>query len=257
MSFYSSIASWYDLLFPFDEEQFNFLSSTLDPLSCTCPGIRAGNEPVSRQKYLDIGCGTGTMLSAFSDRFKHLCGLDSDPALLALAAKKLLPGEGKKVDLLEGDMANLFSLFHDEEFSFITCLGNTIPHLRNPDSMLQFLKSVRELLALDAWFVFQIIGYDRILDSRERGLPTIERGDVTFERYYSEPKQNGMIDFDTILSDPENDIEIKNSIELFPVRKAQMEEFLSAAGFSHFCFFGDFKAGPWTPDSSLLVGVCS
>lgn len=257
MSFYSSIASWYDLLFPFDETQFNFLASVLDPGSCPCPGLRAGNTPVSRQKYLDIGCGTGTMLSAFSDRFKHLCGLDSDPALLAIAAKKLLPGEGKKVDLLEGDMINLFSLFHDEEFSFITCLGNTIPHLRSPDNMLQFFKSVRELLGLDACFVFQVIGYDRILDSHERGLPTIERGDISFERYYSEPKQNGMIDFDTILTDPENDVEIRNSIELFPVRQKQIDDFLSSAGFTNRCYFGDFLGAPWTPESSLLVGVCS
>lgn len=256
MAFYTSIAKWYDDIFPFDESQYAFISGVLDPHLAGSRSVRAGKDPVSNRSFLDVGCGTGTLLSAFSDRFKRVSGLDMDEALLSLAAKKLLPGEGKKVDLIEGDMRKLDSLFPNDEFSFIGSFGNTLPHALGPEELVKVLTSIRTLLETDGVFLFQIINYDRILDTHERSLPTIYRGEVSFERLYSLPKSSGLLDFDTILCDPEHEVEIANTVELFPVRKGQIQEYLKSAGFDHVSFFGDFLGNPWTPESFLCIGLC-
>jgi len=257
MSFYASIAAYYDLLFPFDQAQFRFLETVIDPSCGECPGVRTGEEKLPGHAYLDVGCGTGTMLSALSDRFRKVVGVDGDDGLLALAAEKMLPGEGKKAEFLDEDMLELEEVLAEDEFDFITCLGNTLPHLTRPTDIQASLASVCNLLENNGVFVFQIINYDRVLSQGLRGLPPIETEGVTFERHYSAVKPDGTIDFSTALIDPSKDVEIRNSIPLFPITKAQMEGFLKAAGFGRWTFYGDWSGSPWNPESFMLIGVCS
>ena len=244
MDMYTRIADHYDLLFPLEAEVVSFLEQETASLE------------IPFDRYLDVGCATGALLLAFSGKFRRLYGLDLDPALLSLAAKKLFPLDTGKTELLEAGMTDLDTLFPEEEFSVITCMGNTLPHLELPE-FGPFLESVSRHLEGGGVFIFQIINYDRILDKALRGLPTLERGEVTFNRYYSLPKANGRIDFDTILTDPEEELEIENSVELTPVRKRQLEEYLYSAGFTRARFFGSFSGELWTPESFLTIGICS
>ncbi len=244
MAMYNRIAEYYDLLFPLEAQAGSFLERELAALE------------IPFDRYLDIGCATGTLLSAFSGKFRRLYGLDLDPALLSRVAKKLPPGVRERAELLEADMCDLDVLFPEEEFSVITCMGNTVVHLDLPE-LNDFLESVARHLEGGGVFIFQIINYDRVLDNHLRGLPTLERGEITFNRYYSLPKKNGRLDFDTILSDPENNREIRNSVELTPVRRKQIEEYLYNTGFTSVRIVGSFTGEPWTPDSFLTIGVCS
>ncbi len=256
MNFYTSIAPYYDLLFPYDETQIKFLEAVLSP-SLSRIDIRKGSANVSTRGYLDVGCGTGTILSAFTDQFHRLAGIDLDAELLKLAAEKMYPGEEERVELLEEDMLEIRTVFREETFSFITCLGNTIPHLAGERDVFLFFSTIFDCLDAGGVFVFQMINYDRILDGDIRGLDTIDRGKITFERQYSALKADGHIDFDTILNDEANDIIIKNSVELYPIRKGQAAAFLKKAGFSSTAFFGSFDGEPYVSDSLLLIGVCS
>lgn len=246
MAFYESIAPWYDDIFPYDEEEIAFLSSVFSRYS----------RPSGDRKLLDLGCGTGTVLSAFSGAFDKLVGVDLDPELLKLAAAKLLPRQADKAELLNGSILNLENLLDGEQFGCISCLGNTLPHLTGTGEIAAFFASVHRHLADAGVFVFQTVNFDRVLDFDLRGLPTIERGSLSFERYYSAPDRDGLIAFDTTLTVPESGAEIRNSIRLRPVRKAQYDEYLRSAGFSKRTFFGDYAGGEFTIDSFLLIGVC-
>jgi glycine/sarcosine N-methyltransferase len=257
MSFYTSIAPYYDLIFPFDQNQIRFLEAVLDPQIKRIPGIRDGLQSVARRSFLDVGCGSGTVLSEFTDRFNKLSGIDLNTELLKLAAKKMFPGEEEKVELFDEDIMEMDAILRNDSFSFITCLGNTIPHLIGPDQIPRFFKSVFDRLESEGVFVFQTINYDRILDGDLRGLPTIQTGEVTFERYYSSPKKNGLIEFDTILCDAETELELTNSVDLYPVRKAQMEKYLNAVNFTHCSFYGSYSGEVYEHDSMLLIGVCA
>lgn len=244
MEMYTRIADYYDLLFPVDCDSISFVENVLT------------GRRVSQDRFLDLGCATGTLLLALSKRFKHLYGIDVDSALLLRAEQKLGPDIMAKAEMLEASMKDLDMLFPEEEFSCITCMGNTMPHLLLPE-INTFLHNVFQHLESGGVFIFQNINYDRVLDLSLRGLPTLEQGEVTFSRYYSLPKTNGRIDFDTILSDPEHDREIRNSIELTPLRKTQLEEYLTASGFTRLNFYGSFAGTPWSEDSYLTIGVCS
>lgn len=205
---------------------------------------------------MDVGCGTGTVLSFFTDHFQKLIGIDLDEELLKLAVLKVLPGEDKKVELLNENMLELKTIFREDIFCFITCLGNTIPHITNIENMILFFRSIYELLESDGVFVFQMINYDKILDLELRGLDTIKRGDVVFERRYSAIKPSGLIDFTTNLYDLPKEIEIINNVELLPVRKMQIHEFLRSVGFSNIQYFGDFHREAYDNTSPLLICVC-
>ena len=257
MDFYESMAPYYDILFPKDAGTIGFLSARLGQ----------GGKPIAR--LLDVGCGTGTVLESLSGQFSSAIGIDLDPALLALAAKKLdcessgdplsdpVRYRSDSIELALADMRDLLSLFPEKEFSAILCLGNTLPHLPDDTSIREFFSSVGQLLAADGVLIFQIINYDRILDGAIDGLPAITRGAVSMSRAYSAPDASGIIVFSTELLDSESGKSARNSVQLYPLRLDSARAALVAAGFRSIEFFGDFSGNAWSPDSFLTIGVCS
>ncbi len=245
MSFYTSIAPYYDRIFPYDATVFNFLTNILD----------SADRPVSRRSFLDVGCATGTVLSALSGRFERLVGVDLDSSLVALAVEKLV-AEGIRADLRVADMMTIETEFPQEKFSLVACLGNTLPHLTGKGQLDLFFASVYRCLEDGGVFVFQIINYDRILDGHIRGLPVIERPGLIFTRTYPEQRPDGLLDFETILRDTGTNAEITNSVVLNPVRKDRIEELLHRAGFGRTVFFGNFAGDGYRSDSFLEIGVC-
>jgi glycine/sarcosine N-methyltransferase len=245
MSFYSGIATYYDVLFPYDDEEIFFLRRIL-----------ANVKDSHSKDFLDVGCATGAVLSAVSGQFRKLIGLDLNPDLLKIAGEKLYPSQIKKIELLEENMMNLGMLFPSESFGGITCLGNTLPHLTDQAAIESFFSQVNKALSEGGVFIFQTINYNRILDSDIRGLPIIEREGITFERYYSAVKKDGLIVFDVILSDAAKDLDIRESISLRPYKKEDFERCLRSAGFSRMEFFGDYAGSSYGAESPLLIGAC-
>jgi hypothetical protein len=82
------------------------------------------------------------------------------------------------------------------------CIGNVLPHLEGPKAILEALKRVAAGLRPQGKRLLQIINYDRILDQRIPGLPTITaEGGYEFRReYLFEGKK---IRFHTVLKSPE------------------------------------------------------
>ena len=62
-----------------------------------------------------------------------------------------------------------------------------------------------------------------------------------------------IIDFETILTIKEDKRQIENTIPLYPVRKAEIEQLLKDAGFSDIKFYGNFKREALTSDSIPLI----
>lgn len=241
MAFYSSIAPYYDRIFPFDPAQAAFL-------------IRSAERGAA---FLDIGCGSGSTLAALEPRFGQLEGLDPDPGLLGLARAKLAalrPGPEPGFLLHEASMTELPDLVSGRRFDLVSCLGNTLPHLTDPGRLAAVFRAVRELLVPGGAFVFQIINFDRVMEAGVRALPTLRDSTFSFERRYSPPDDTGLISFQTVLRDA-GGLELRNALPLRPLRQAELQAWLKQAGFGRVSFYGDFGGGTWTLASFLTIGL--
>jgi len=253
MDFYTSIAPYYDEIFPYDGVTLDFILRSLkhDKTDQMTDSILALSG-----RYLDLGCATGELALQAEPFFESVDALDLDPELIKKAKHKrdLLEAEVQnKIQFLTQDIQNIALVFKNKKFDAVSCFGNTLPHLKSPELLQGFFTQVKNILRLGASFSFQIINYDRILSGNIKSLPLVERENVHFERYYSNAKENGCLDFRTILEVKANKKKIENTVELFPYKSTDLKKYLTLAGFSEINFYGSFDRKPFTEDSYLLV----
>ena len=236
--FYSSIARWYDNIFPLNPAQLNF----------------AAHHTGEDGRILDVGCATGELALALSRTGRVVTGIDLDEEMLNIARAKAQT-DALEVQFLSHSMEHLEALSPAQAFHGILCMGNTLVHLRGPGEIEDFLRQVWSCLEPGGVFCFQIINYDRIIGQNLSGLPTIDNSVVRFERTYQIDSGEAFIGFKTRLTVKEDGHEITNEIPLYPLRSVQLKKMLDARGFVPLEFFGSFKEDPFTPDSAALVVV--
>ncbi len=233
MSFYTSIAPWYDTIFPLRPAQLRFLRER----------IRPGD------RLLDIGCATGELACALASEGHEILGVEPDEAMLRLAQVRAPEG----VRFIAGDMRNLNELLTPACFDVVLCLGNTLVHLDGPASIALALKSMARALSPKGALILQIINYDRILTQRLDGLPTIKRGGLRFERRYHPAVESPHLNFETRLITGAEIIE--NSIPLYPLRRAELDHALRTAGLRRLTWLGGFDGSAARPEAQPLIAV--
>ena len=86
-------------------------------------------SPQSRERLLDVGCGSGLYLQSFRQEGAYVTGLDPSVTVLDRARKHLGPG----VDLFQGEADDL--PFEDNEFD-IVLLIMVLDYADNPETVL-------------------------------------------------------------------------------------------------------------------------
>ena len=118
-----------------------------------------------------------------------------------------------------------------------------------------FFRNTKFVLKKTGKFLFQLINYDYVFDSKLKSLPTIENEIIKFERFYS-LDENNMLDFSTILFIKETEEIIKNNIKLFPARRKQIIKALQKAGFDTINSYSSFAKTEFNNKSLPLVFEC-
>lgn len=238
MKFYQSIAPHYHHIFPFNSAHLKL--------------VLGENTNSEKAALLDIGCGIGSLSAEIANHFKIVKAIDLDKQMIQRAKTE---NQKTNLDFFEMDMMKIKHHFMTNTFQSIICFGNTLVHLTSENQILDFFKQVKEVLAENGKFLFQIINYDRVLDEKIDSLPTIENENIRFVRDYKFEPSSGLIHFKTNLTVNKENIEIENSVPLFPIRKNKLDELLKDAGFTTIQYYGNFKKDKWTEKSVPLVGV--
>lgn len=237
MSFYESIAPWYDYIFPFTPAQKRFIEEEL--------------YGVNGKHIIDVGCGTGNLTLGLASSGAVVSGIDLDEQMLALARQK---GDfEERVIFQKINMLKLHDFFQPYSYDAVVCFGNTLVHLQRPGEILSFLNQSNKVLNQTGKLMLQIINYDFVLDQGLNGLPKIENENISFERIYEFREQDELINFKTILTVKKTGIQIHNSVTLFPIRRDLLYHLLDDAGFNNIDFFGSFDRDTILKDSFSLI----
>jgi SAM-dependent methyltransferase len=238
LSFYTDLSDVYDALFPVSEAQ----QALFDRILAT------GRV----RRVADAGCGSGAQLLPFASAGVECVGFDPDPALVALAKKKLAPFPGASVEI--GGFADI-SRIVSPPADLVLCLGNSLVHVPQEEAAT-FFRDAAGVLSEKGEILFQILNYERLLLRKITTLPLMqaEEGTIEFRRNY-EWEGHKKVRFRTALriSGGGQPRVVRNDIFLYPLYPDELWEMLSRAGFSGIRFFADFAGSDFSPESEALV----
>ncbi len=221
-----------------------------------------GTAPVP--VVLDLGCGTGEHSRFLQSLGYSVTGVDASKAQIQ-AAREVDPdgGEAGPSRYVHGDLASLATLV-PQGYGGAICLGNTLPHLTEIETLQQFFSGLASRMVAGAPLLLQLLNYDRIMDQGERTFPLILRpgeaaGEETVFLRLMTPRADGTLIFTPATfryrpgMEPPLELISAQNVHLRGWRRSELEESLSAAGFEVRNAFGNMTGDPWVPEASDLV----
>lgn len=235
--FYTSIANFYQHIFPFNPVQVKFLRRVL---------------PYNGAKVLDVGCAIGELSFALTHFGFPTWGFDFDAQMIEIAQKA--KQEDSMFPVFEQlDMRLIDQHYPESYFDTVICFGNTLVHLLTDDDILKFAQATNKVLVPEGKLTIQILNYQHILNQQIKTLPLIDNEHLRFERNYEFTENSELIDFKTRLIIKSTGQEINNSVRLYAVGRTKLQELLEKAGFEAFEFFGNFNGDDLTENSLPLI----
>lgn len=224
MSFYQQFSKYYDYIFPTGKSQIDFIDYWM-----------RGKETI-----LDIACATGGYSIELAKKGYSVKGIDLDEAMIKTAIEKSQQNN-QEIDFKAGDMKEVNQIY-SSKFQGAFCIGNSLVHLRDMEEIQLALGAFNRILDREGLLIIQNINYDRILDRRIDGLPTIEdkEHNISFVRKYRYLEDSNRISFDTTLSVGDGQ-SFNNSILLYPLRQRELERVLIKTGYKVLGYFGSFN----------------
>lgn len=207
------------------------------------------------KRVLDLGCGTGEHARFLAAQGYEVVGIDASESMLEKALDSELP---PNLSFVLGDLCEVETLVGGD-FGAAICLGNTLPHLREPEDLRRLALGLRAHLPAGAPFLLQVLNYEKILSRRERYLPLnfrpAEDGELVFLRLM-DPRPDGTVIFSpTTLRyrpdrDPSVEILASRRVELRGWRISELEAILTQAGFQRLQAYGGYDGSPYDPQRS-------
>jgi len=245
MAFYTSLAAYYERIFPFREPTYAFLRRYLPDAGAV----------------LDVGCGSGHYCGRLQADGLRGVGIDSDAEMIA-AARQNYPAavfrklameeigglppipEGKTAPLAAGAAEAMTDGIQPLAGAY--CIGNVAAHLP-PAGWPRFLADLGRRLRPGAPWIVQTVNFDAILQHDSFCFPELsfDEGKVVFTREYREINAEGLR-FATRLS-AVGEVLSAGEVTLYPLPAARCLQYHETAGFTCRGHFADFSEKPFDP----------
>ncbi|HEU5399832.1 MAG TPA: class I SAM-dependent methyltransferase [Terriglobales bacterium] len=224
---YSSaeIAGIYDVVNPWSEDLDFYLS--LAPATGTCD-------------VLDLGCGTGTLCSAFARRGHRVTGVDPAAAMLAIARSK---PQAEQIEWVESSAQCYRS---QRRFDLIVMTGHVFQTFLFDADALAALGSMRDHLKPNGKVAFETRNppHNWVKEWTTRPpVPRTLRGQQFNERLEIESHKDEFISFRTSYDFPHTTLTTSSTLR-FPSRE-HVEALIAQSGLSVREVFGDWDASPF------------
>lgn len=235
MSFYEMISKYYDVIFPVNPKQVEFV------------------KKFARKRLLDMAAGSGGLALALAKEGYTVTATDLEQGMTAqMSIKK--EQENASLEILTLDMREI-DRFKECSFNTIVCIGNSLVHLDSTDEVLDVLRKASRLLTQKGQLIIQIVNYDRVLKEQIQELPTIDRGVIQFYRTYEwrDPK---ILFHGKLIVNNLGEVQIfQQTTELLPVTSETLQQLLKESGFQEIELFGSFQGEAYQTDSPAIIVV--
>lgn len=215
-------------------------------------------------RILELGCGTGRLLTRLASAGFEIDGLDISEQVLAIARRRLRQSElERSVNLIKADAGHFRS---DRQYNLVTFPLNSFMHLATPARQMSCLRSVRRALAPGGTFALDLPNPEpSILGNNERNLiveyakPGLLPGwTVTKLRSQTVDPVRQVLHVTLIYDElaPSGSLRRTSaSFEMRYVHPSELEIMLRQTGLEPEWIAGDFDGGELNTDSEKLVMV--
>jgi glycine/sarcosine N-methyltransferase len=218
-----------------------------------------GDEPPA---VLDAACGTGMHAIALAKKGFRTAGADLSGGMIN-RAKENAAEAGVSIHFETTGFGSLAQTFGPESFDVVLCLGNSLPHLLSPIELNAALVDFASCLRPGGLLLIQNRNFDAVMVHQERWMePQSHRENERewlFLRFYDFEPQ-GLINFIIVTLTRDQDgpwTQRVSSTLLYPLREAELQQGLDAAGFERILHYGNLEGAPFSVQSSgnLVVGA--
>ncbi len=236
MDFYEMLSGVYDFVFRENPRA----------VECLADNAAAGS-PV-----LDCACGTGSHACALAARGFTVTGVDLDRSMIDRAREKC---PGQTVDFHADDMRNIRNIAGKRRYGLIYCIGNSVVHLPDTNTVREFFSSARSILGDGGAFVVQTVNFDRILRERVTELPVItdEEHGIEFRRFYDFEPEDASVRFRGRLTVEGETSE--ETVRLLVIESTLLSDLLRAAGFDTVDLYGGWDRSPHNNGSPAAIAA--
>lgn len=206
---------------------------------------------------LDVACSTGFHVIMLRRLGLDAVGIDASPKMIEKARANSVTC-GVTVEYILGDFTTMSKRFV-EGFDLITCLGDTVSHLKPRQDLKKVFQEVYKCLNPGGLFVLQTKNYDYILKSQTRFMPPTGSRNGTEETIFFRvfdflPKT---LNFSVVrFRWHENRWESSvQTTEIYPYSKRDLESALKAVGFSKLTCYRNYNFEDYDPNGMDLIIV--
>ena len=251
MSFYEILAPWYDQLFPTDPAAASLLTALLRRGQTSGPG---------QETLLDLGCGTGSLVTELCRRGENAWGTDRSSEMIA-AGRQRDPRWAARLSVAAMEAA---AAHKEAPFALVSCLGNTLAHLSSHDEVRRFVAGLPTAVYPQGAVVLQFVDVSALAVGTSRRLPELVAEGVSMSREYHRESPE-TIRFDGTLtvegaaggvgvtSGPGESQHHRTSQQLLVLETSEIVSMLQAAGLAVEAVTAGFSGEPLEPESWVRV----
>lgn len=217
-------------------------------------------------EVLELGCGTGRLLTGLLDAGATVTGIDSEPSMLSVARERLA-GYGSRVQLHQGDMRR-FALHRRFDLAVVGL--NTFMQLLVTRDQIECLSAIREHLRPGALLVLDLANPHTALrelplgllqhrftrQPRPDGSETVTLWSVTAAAPARQIVQSTLF-FDETEAQGGTLRRTVAEVTLRLIYRYELELLLARTGFSIRQLYGDYESTPYDDESDRLICVAA
>lgn len=236
VGFYEALADDYDAMIRFPE-RLDICRPVADSL-VTRFGIATA---------VDAGCGTGLYAIAMALAGVTVTGIDPSPAMVA-RAEQHGRDVGAAIRWRVGGLADLPGLAAHQDA--VVCLGNTLPHLRTPQTLESGLRGCAACLRPGGVAIFELVNIPRLRELGERIVGIRRSGNREFLRFYDFDGPEVVFNLLRIDWEEKQPSHTLQSTRLRIYSPQELDAALRRAGFDTVRFHGSLAWTPFNPEES-------